>query len=72
MTNFDASTPAQEVQLLTISQTAERCAVGNRAVRNWIKAGLVPVVRVNSGLHGMRISVADLEAFIASKTERRA
>jgi excisionase family DNA binding protein len=54
-------------QLLTLPEVAERLRISTRTVKRWIAAGSLPIVRVSASPYGRRVSVADLDAYVAAR-----
>ena len=59
----DATTTDPEFDLLTTAEAAAECRVSSRTILNWIKAHLLPAVRLGNVY---RVARRDLEDFILS------
>jgi excisionase family DNA binding protein len=55
---------AQDEQLLTISEVAERLGMTPRTISDWVGAKLIPSIRVAGEDDAVRVRAADLEAWI--------
>ncbi len=62
-----ASTIRPRDVLLKISEVARRLDVSDKTVRRWIERGELPVHKLG---HSIRISEADLSAFLAQRRSR--
>ena len=56
--------------LLTVTEIAEQLRVSGTAVRNWLKQGALPGIKLAPRV--WRIRRADFEQFISERTNRRA
>lgn len=56
--------------LLTIPAAARWLGIHPRTVKRWLQSGELPVVLLTDRQRGKRVSVADLEAFVASRKVR--
>ncbi len=54
--------------LLTIQQAAEQLMVNHKTIRNWIRAGILPVVVLSERVH--RILQSDVDEMVAKHTHR--
>jgi predicted DNA-binding transcriptional regulator AlpA len=64
MSTIDASPPTDH--LISLSDVASRCSVSHGTVDRWRREGL-PVHRLGPKM--IRVSVADLEAWLASRRD---
>lgn len=54
--------------LLTVEQVARRLAIQETTVRQWLREGILPGIKINS--REWRIDPVDLEAFIEKRKRR--
>ena len=54
--------------LLTVEQVARRLAIQETTVRQWLREGILPGIKINS--RAWRIDPVDLEAFIEKRKRR--
>ena len=66
------SAPSPNQLYLSVRQAAIRTSVAPRTVKRWIRAGLLPAIRLPSpkGLGQLRIRVSDLETMMARVPSR--
>jgi len=59
-----------QLQMLTLSDVAVILGVSRRLVSSWIQEGVLPAMRLGPGQRLVRVSVADLEAFLAQSRQK--
>ncbi len=59
--------PPQNQELLTVDQIGEELQLTSQTIRNWIKSGLLPAVKVR---HVYRVKREDLDAMLSQQQGR--
>ncbi len=53
---------------LTTAEIAKRLSLTERTIRDWLRSGRLPGIRLGSSRAGWRIREADLDAFLAQRS----
>lgn len=71
MTQSIRESVPQHLQLHTVDEVAAILGVSTRSIYDWIKAGALPAKRLGPGRRLIRISQADLEAFLNTDLQEK-
>jgi excisionase family DNA binding protein len=64
-------TNAEAIKLLTVDAVARQLTLHPETVRRWLRDGRLRGIRLGERRAGWRISQADLDAFLSSRSTRK-